>query len=76
MSSLNMGILGALRLFGAVSLLMCSVFSTGVAGQAGKTMDLGTVLAGEKNLTTFYDLIRVSQHQCVRKEGTGLIRAA
>ncbi|KAK8071684.1 hypothetical protein PG996_005032 [Apiospora saccharicola] len=53
-----MGIIGVLRLLGAVTLLMCSVFSAGVAGQAGKTMDLGTVLAGEKNLTTFYDLIR------------------
>ncbi|KAK8123072.1 Fasciclin domain-containing protein [Apiospora sp. TS-2023a] len=53
-----MGTIGALRLFGAFALLMCSVFSAGVAGQAGKTMDLGTVLAGEKNLTTFNDLIR------------------
>ncbi|KAK8061688.1 hypothetical protein PG994_008054 [Apiospora phragmitis] len=46
------------RLFGVVSLLMCSIFSTGAAGQAGKTPGLGEVLAGEKNLTTFYDLIR------------------
>ncbi|KAK8043381.1 beta-ig-h3 fasciclin [Apiospora rasikravindrae] len=58
----NMVVTGAaaslLRLFSIVALLMCSILSTGAAGQAGKTLGLGEVLAGQKNLTTFYDLIR------------------
>lgn len=70
MSSLNMGIIGALKLVGVVFLLMCSVFAAGAAGQAGRAMDLGTVLAGEKNLTTFYDLIRVRRYPCVCVEAT------
>ncbi|KAK7962884.1 uncharacterized protein PG986_003709 [Apiospora aurea] len=47
-----------LRLLGILALLVCSIFSTGVVGQEGKTPGLGEVLAGQKNLTTFYDLIR------------------
>lgn len=69
MSRRDMGVMGAaasslslLRLFSIVLLLLCSVFSTGAAAQGGKPPGLGAVLAGEKNLTTFYNLIQVSQH--------------
>ncbi|KAK8852228.1 fasciclin domain-containing protein [Apiospora arundinis] len=65
MSGRNMGVMGAaasslslLRLFSIVSLLVCSIFSTGATAQGGKPLGLGAVLAGEKNLTTFYNLIQ------------------
>ncbi|KAK8104803.1 uncharacterized protein PG998_011836 [Apiospora kogelbergensis] len=58
-----MGVMAAsssslLRLFAIVSLLVCSIYSTGVTAQEGKPLGLGAVLAGEKNLTTFYNLIQ------------------
>lgn len=61
-----MGVMAAsssslLRLFAIVSLLVCSLYSTGATAQEGKPLGLGAVLAGEKNLTTFYNLIQVSQ---------------
>ncbi len=39
------------------------LFATGINAQTGTLTDLGTLLAGQKNLTTFYTLIQVCRGQ-------------
>lgn len=44
------------------TLVLTALASWGVAAQDGSNKDLGTVLAENDNLSTFYDLIQVRSH--------------
>jgi hypothetical protein len=44
------------------TLVLMALASWGVAAQDGSNKDLGTVLAENDNLSTFYDLIQVRSH--------------